>query len=45
MTETSLPELHVLDDPAAAVAELLAEEARRGGNDRPHRRPHRRPRL
>jgi 6-phosphogluconolactonase len=25
------PELHVLDDPAAAVGELLAEQARRGG--------------
>jgi 6-phosphogluconolactonase len=32
MTETSVPELHVLDDPAAAVAALLAEEARSGGN-------------
>jgi 6-phosphogluconolactonase len=32
MSETSIPELHVLDDPAAAVAQLLAEEARRGGN-------------
>ena len=26
------PELHVLDDPAAAVGELLAEQARRGGS-------------
>jgi 6-phosphogluconolactonase len=26
------PELHVADDPAAAVAELLAERARRGGS-------------
>jgi 6-phosphogluconolactonase len=32
MTETSVPELHVLDDPAAAVAVLLAEEAGRGRN-------------
>ena len=32
MTETSVPELHVLDDPAAPVAALLAEEAGRGGN-------------
>jgi 6-phosphogluconolactonase len=32
MTETSVPELHVLDDPAAAVAALLAEEAGRGRN-------------
>jgi 6-phosphogluconolactonase len=32
MSETSVPELHVLDDPAAAVAELLADEAGRGGN-------------
>ena len=26
------PDLHVLDDPAAAVGELLAEQARRGGS-------------
>jgi 6-phosphogluconolactonase len=26
------PELHVLDDPAGAVGELLAEQARRGGS-------------
>jgi 6-phosphogluconolactonase len=26
------PELHIVDDPAAAVAELLAEQARRGGS-------------
>jgi 6-phosphogluconolactonase len=26
------PELHILDDPAAAVGELLAEQARRGGS-------------
>jgi 6-phosphogluconolactonase len=32
MSETTQPALHVLDDPSAAVAELLAEEARRGGN-------------
>jgi 6-phosphogluconolactonase len=32
MTETSTPNLHVLDDPAAQVAALLAEEAGRGGN-------------
>jgi 6-phosphogluconolactonase len=32
MSETSTPNLHVLEDPAAAVAELLAEEAGRGGN-------------
>jgi hypothetical protein len=25
------PELHVLDDPAIAVGDLLAEQARRGG--------------
>lgn len=27
-----LPDLHIVDDPAAAVGELLAEQARRGGS-------------
>jgi 6-phosphogluconolactonase len=31
MSEQTAPTLHVLDDPAAAVAELLAAEATRGG--------------
>ena len=38
-------ELHVLDDPAAAVAELLADAARARRDDRPHRRLDGRPRL
>ena len=35
------PELHVVDDPAAAVAELLAEQARARRLDRADRRSHR----
>ena len=34
----SPPELHVVDDPAAAVGELLAEQARARRLDRAHRR-------
>src|SRR4051812_38543625 len=32
MSETTAPRLHVVDDPSAAVAEVIAEEARRGAN-------------
>ena len=37
------PDLHIVDDPAAAVGELLAEQARARRLDRPHRRLDARP--